>query len=115
TPRSSDLGAERAALARQHHGADERVRVERLPGLSEGLEHGDVEGVQLVGAVEPNVGDSAVDLHGHTVGHAVTPVRRAITPGTTIPCAPASVETAPARLSQARRARGRDTAIPPVM
>src|SRR5690606_34895754 len=60
-------GAEAPALTRQDDDAHRRVALQPLPGIDQASEHGPVEGVQLVGSVEPDIGDAI----GHRDGHAV--------------------------------------------
>ena len=62
-------GAERRALARQHDGAHAGLVLQPLARLGDGHEHGAVEGVALVGAVETDVGDAPFDGARDTIGH----------------------------------------------
>jgi hypothetical protein len=68
--------AEGTSLTRQDDGPDGRVRRQRVTRLGERVERGHVEGVQLVGPVEPHIGDPFVHFHGDAVGHPGLPLRR---------------------------------------
>ena len=64
-----EAGAEPPALPAEHHDPDRAIALEALAGGDDGLEHGAVEGVELVGTVQSDVGDAVVHGDGDPVGH----------------------------------------------
>jgi len=72
--REVESGAEPPPLARQDDRPHRAVLLQRLAGGDEGLEHRRVQGVDLVRAVEPHVGDAPIDrdadplTHGGSIG-----------------------------------------------
>ncbi|MDG2261876.1 MAG: hypothetical protein P8N50_06000, partial [Actinomycetota bacterium] len=57
-----ESGAERSSLSRQHDGAHIGAPGQRCACLDQFSEHGGVEGVQLVRAIEPNISHPVVDI-----------------------------------------------------
>ncbi len=67
--RQVETGAERLALPREHDDAQLGRGLQLFTGVGDRLEHLPVEGVALVGTVEPDVGDAVDDLDDHSITH----------------------------------------------
>jgi hypothetical protein len=59
--REVEAGAERPPFAAEHDAAHRAVVAQRQTGRDQGLEHGRIESVELVGAIEAHVGDALLD------------------------------------------------------
>jgi hypothetical protein len=68
-----EAGAKGAPLAREHHRAQARLRLQPLAGLDQGREHGVVERIHLVGSDQAHVGDAALDINRHAIVHGNLP------------------------------------------
>src|SRR5262249_13189326 len=67
-------GAERTALAVQHHGAQARLGSQPILGGEDALDHRAIECVHLVGSVQPYVGDAfGVKVNHDPIVHRLTP------------------------------------------
>ena len=71
--REVDPARERAAFAREHHGAHRRVARERLARLDQRDEHRQVERVHLLRAHHPHVGDPVLLVDADPFLHGVPP------------------------------------------
>ena len=56
-----ETGAKGEALAGEHHGAQASIIFEPRAGFGDRSEHSRIEGVHLVGAIEPDIGDAVCD------------------------------------------------------
>jgi hypothetical protein len=68
-----ETGAEPAARTRQHHCPHRRVRLQLLTGLDQGLKHGPVERVDLLGPVQADVGHPVLDADDDPIRHGDLP------------------------------------------
>jgi hypothetical protein len=68
--REVEARTEGAAFAREHHRAQPALAGQTVAGLHQRFEHLGVEGVQLVGPVEPHVGHAVLAERDHDpIGH----------------------------------------------
>src|SRR5216683_8200744 len=57
------------ALAGEHHGAQASIIFEPRAGFGDRSEHSRIEGVHLVGAIEPDIGDAVCDREPDAIFH----------------------------------------------
>jgi hypothetical protein len=64
-----ETGAKGGALAGEHHGAQASIIFEPRAGFGDRSEHSRIEGVHLVGAIEPDIGDAVCDREPDAIFH----------------------------------------------